>query len=254
MRKQYVIANFKMNKTDAEVEEYLSTLMPLTMGNMSQVVLAVPSVSIKTASEKAKDSGIMIAAQNVEEHDFGAYTGENNAEMIKAVGAGATLVGHSERRSHFGETDEQINKKILSVLKSGLVAIVCIGESVYDNKNGLTEKTIQAQLTACLSSIYANEFNHIVIAYEPVWAIGTGITPTMPEIARSIACIRSVLTNMYDEDIASSVSVVYGGSVSELNAREIAKVPDLDGVLVGNASLSPEKFGKIISCFEKKKK
>ena len=254
MRKKYVIANFKMNKTDKEIEEYLSTLMPLTVGNSSQVILAVPSVSIKSASDKASSSNVLIASQNVDEHDCGAFTGECNAEMIKAVGASATLVGHSERRSHFNESDEQINKKILSALKSGLIAIVCIGESVYDNKNGLTDKTIQAQLTSCLSSIYANEFNHIVIAYEPVWAIGTGVTPTVGEIARSIACIRSVLTSMYNEEIAKSVSIVYGGSVSELNAREIAKVPELDGVLVGFSSLIPEKFGKIISCFEKKKK
>lgn len=253
MRKKYVIANFKMNKLDSEIEEYLSTIMPLTMGDATQVVLAVPSVSIKTASEKAKDSGIIICAQNVDEHDFGAYTGEVNPEMIKAVGAMATLVGHSERRSQFEETDEKINKKILSVLKSGLIAIVCVGESIYDKKNNLTEKTLQAQLTSCLSSIYANEFNHIVIAYEPVWAIGTGVTPTVDEIEKSISCIRSVLTNMYDENIANSVSIVYGGSVSELNIREIAKVPNLDGVLVGASSLIPEKFGKIVANIEKKK-
>lgn len=253
MRKRYVIANFKMNKLDNEVEEYLSTLIPLAVSDSTQVVLAVPSVSIKTASTKCKDTGIIIGAQNVCEHDFGAYTGEVNAEMVKAVGAGATLIGHSERRANFGETDEQVNKKILSALKSGLVTILCVGETIYDKKNGLTLKSIKSQLIACLKSIYANEFNHIVIAYEPMWAIGTGITPTNQEIDQSVKCIREVLKDIYDEKIAESVSIVYGGSVSDLNIREIIKISSLDGVLVGGASLVPEKFGKIIAGFEKKK-
>ncbi len=253
MRKKYVIANFKMNKLDSEIEEYLSTLIPLTVAGTSQIVLAVPSVSIKTASTKCKDTNIMISAQNVSEHDFGSYTGENNAEMIKAVGASATLVGHSERRGGYGENDDIANKKILCALKSGLVSILCIGETIFDRKNNLTEKAIKSQLTSCLKSIYANEFNHIVIAYEPVWAIGTGVTPTNQEIEQSIKCIRSVLTDIYDEDIANSVSIVYGGSVTDLNIRELVKISSLDGVLVGGASLSCEKFSKIISIFEKKK-
>ena len=252
--KKYVIANFKMNKVDGDISKYLSTLIPLTSGVDSQIILAVPSVSIKTAVSKAGKSGIMIAAQNLNENNFGSFTGEINGEMISGVGAGAVLIGHSERRTQFGESDELVNKKLLAAMKTGLVSILCIGETIFDKTNGLTEKTLTSQLTACLKSLYANELSHLVIAYEPVWAIGTGVTPTNDEISKAIKFIRGILKNMYDEKIAADVSIVYGGSITDYNIKEIAKIPNVDGVLVGGASLSPEKFGIIVNTFDSARK
>jgi triosephosphate isomerase len=252
MRKKYVIANFKMNKTDEEVLNYLSTLVPIVVSSSSQVVLAVPYVSIKTAVEKVKGKNILIAGQNLNENDFGAFTGEVNGEMLAGVGAESVVVGHSERRGMFGETNEVINKKIFKALKNSLICIFCVGETLYERKNQLTSQVLQNEISQGLKGLYANELNHIVIAYEPIWAIGTGIVPTENEVVETVKMIRNILTDMYDDKISGDVSVLYGGSVNELNAKKIAHLEGVDGVLVGGASLVPEKFGKIVSAFEKK--
>lgn len=254
MRKKYVIANFKMNKLDSEVDGYMSTLLPLVVGAKCEVMLAVPNVSIKTAAEKAKGSNVVIAGQNLNENNFGAFTGEVNAEMLAGVGAGACIVGHSERRNLFGETNELANKKVLKALKSGLVCVLCIGETLYDRKNNLVDAVLQSQISDCLAGLYANELKNIVIAYEPIWAIGSGSILQPGDIQEAVKHIRSVLAHVYDEQIADSVSILYGGSVSDLNAKEISKISGIDGVLVGGASLVPEKFGKIVSVFSNLKK
>ena len=253
MAQKIVIANFKMNKVDEEVSNYLSTLIPATANTKAQIVLAVPSVSIKTASTKCDGTSIMIAGQNVNSNAFGAFTGEVNSEMLKSVGAKAVLVGHSERRIKFDETDEQINKKIMSALRNGLICIFCIGETLFERKNNLTAEVISKQLRSGLKSIYANELKNIVIAYEPVWSIGTGVLPQKEQIADAIKQIKTELAQMYDEQIAKDVSVVYGGSVTETNCKEISKISQLGGVLVGGTSLVPEKFAKIVACFESKR-
>ncbi len=250
MPKKYVIANFKMNKTDSEVAKYIDEFKPLIEKSSCQIVLSVPYVSIKTAVEKVSDSNITIAGQNLNENDFGAFTGEVNAEMLTAVGAQACIVGHSERRSKFNETDELINKKIMKGLRDGLICVLCIGETLFDKKNQKTEQVLKQQITKCLNSIYANELNHIVIAYEPVWAIGTGISATTDEIAQAISLIRKMLSNLYDADIASKVAIVYGGSINEENIKDIARLDDVDGVLVGGASLDPMSFSKIVLAFD----
>ena len=254
MRKKYVIANFKMNKIDSEVDGYMSTIIPLVVGAKCEVMLAVPNVSIKTAVERAKDSNIVIAGQNLNENNFGAYTGEVNAEMLAGVGAGACIVGHSERRNYYGETNDLANKKVLKALKSGLVCVLCIGETLYDRKNNLVDQVLQSQIADCLSGLYANELKNIVIAYEPIWAIGSGSILEPVDIEDAMKHIRKVLANIYDEEIANSVSVLYGGSVTDSNAKEISKIAGVDGVLVGGASLVPEKFGKIVSVFSNLKK
>ena len=252
MRNKYAMANFKMNKTDAEVEEYLKVLVPAVEGKETKIILGVPFTSLKTAVEKTKKSNIMIAAQNMNENEKGAYTGEVSADMIANLGVDAVIIGHSERRSIYNETDEVINKKILRALKSGLVCVFCIGETMYERKNQLTEQVLQRQITEGLKSIYANELKNIIIAYEPVWAIGTGVTAMDVEIIETLKVVRNVLTSMYDEEIAKDVMVTYGGSVNENNCKEIAKLEGVDGALVGGASLVPEKFLKIIEAFKPK--
>ncbi len=252
MPKKYVIANFKMNKVDKEVGDYVSQLLPKVEGATSQVVLAVPSVSIKTAVKKAKDSKVVISAQNINENTFGAFTGEINAEMVVGVGAGAVIVGHSERRNLFKETDETINKKIQSALKAGLMCVFCFGERAYDKKNNLTQETLTNQITGALNNIYGNELSHIVFAYEPIWAIGTGDVATNAEIEKTIKFIRKVISNLYDENVARETSIVYGGSVNEKNIKDLTKIADLDGVLVGGASLDSGKFSTIVDAFDKK--
>ena len=252
MRNKYAMANFKMNKTDAEVEEYLKVLVPAVEGKETKIVLGVPFTSLKTAVEKTKKSEIMIAAQNMNENEKGAYTGEVSADMLSNLGVDAVIIGHSERRSIYNETNEVVNKKILRALKSGLISIFCIGETMYERKNQLTEQVLQKQITEGLKSVYANELKNIIIAYEPVWAIGTGVTPMDVEIIETLKVIRKVLASMYDEAIAEEVVVTYGGSVNDTNCKEMAKLEGVDGALVGGASLVPEKFLKIIEAFKPK--
>jgi len=253
MKNKYAMANFKMNKTDEEVKEYLNTFNPLVKGKDVQIVLGVPFTSLKTAVEMTRDSGVLIAAENMSEHEKGAFTGEVSADMLKGVGVDAVIIGHSERRSLYNETNETVNKKILRALKSGLFCVFCIGETLYERKNQLTETVLQKQLTEGLKSIYANELKNIVIAYEPVWAIGTGVTPMDVEIIETLKVVRKVLTSMYDENIAEDVVITYGGSVNDVNSKEIAKLEGVDGVLVGGASLDAQKFNKIVDAFVTKK-
>lgn len=254
MPKKYVIANFKMNKVDKEVKTYIEQLLPKVEDVASQVVLAVPSVSIKTAVKEAKGSGVNIASQNINENGFGAFTGEVNAEMVSSVGASAVIIGHSERRSYFNETDAIVNKKIQKALKAGLMCVFCFGESVYDKKNNLTESALTTQITGALNNIYGNELGHIVFAYEPVWAIGTGVVATNAVIEKTLKLIRKIICNLYDEKVANEVSIVYGGSVNENNIKDIAKIANLNGVLVGGASLDPVKFSMIAEAFGKNQK
>ncbi len=252
MRNKYVMANFKMNKSDSEVEEYLKTFLPLVEGNETKIILSIPFTSLKTAIEKTKKSNVMIAAQNMNENEKGAYTGEVSADMLSGLGVDAVIVGHSERRSNFNETDELVNKKILRGLKSGLICIFCVGETMYERKNQMTEQVLVRQITEGLKSVYANELKNIIIAYEPVWAIGTGVTPMDVEIVETVKVIRNILTSMYDEKIAKDVIITYGGSINEVNCKEIGKFEGLDGALIGGASLMPEKFAKIVSAFKPK--
>ena len=252
MRNKYAMANFKMNKTDDEVKSYLEEFLPLVEKCGAKIVLGVPYTSVLTASKIVKNK-VLIAAQNMNENEKGSYTGEVSADMLTNVGAHAVILGHSERRSHYDESDELVNKKILTALKAGLVCVFCIGETLYDRKNQLTGEVLKRQLTEGLKSIYANELKNIIIAYEPVWAIGTGVTPMDVEIIETLKLVRRVLADMYDEKIAKDVTVCYGGSVNENNCKEISKLEGVDGVLVGGASLEAKKFAKIVEAFEPKK-
>ena len=253
MRNKYAMANFKMNKTDEEVKAYLEELLPLVEKSNAKIVLGVPYTSLLTASKIAKKKGIVVAAENMNENEKGAYTGEISADMIVGTGAQAVILGHSERRSIYNETDEVVNKKILKALKAGLICVFCIGETLYERKNQLTEEVLKRQITEGLKSIYGNEIKNIIIAYEPVWAIGTGVTPMDVEIIETLKLIRRVIAGIYDENIAKEIMVSYGGSVNENNCKEIAKLEGVDGALVGGASLDAKKFAKIVDAFEPKK-
>lgn len=252
MNDKYVMANFKMNKTDFEVEEYLKTFLPLVENTETKVILGVPFTSLKTSVKLCHKSGVLVSAQNMNENEKGAYTGEVSADMLSNLEVDAVIVGHSERRNSFNETDELINKKILRGLKSGLICIFCVGETMYERKNQMTEQVLVRQITEGLKSVYANELKNIIVAYEPVWAIGTGVTPMDVEVVETVKLIRNILTSMYDEEIAKEVVVTYGGSVNEVNCKEIAKFEGVDGALVGGASLIPEKFAKIVGAFKPK--
>lgn len=254
MKNKYVMANFKMNKTDDEVKTYLEAFLPLVEKSNAKVILGVPYTSLLTASKIAKDKRVLVAAQNMNENETGAYTGEISADMIVGTGAQAVILGHSERRNMFNETDEVVNKKILKALKAGLVCVFCIGETLYERKNQLTEEVLRRQLTEGLKSIYGNELKNIVIAYEPVWAIGTGATPMDVEIIETLKLVRRVVADIYDESIANDVVVCYGGSVNENNCKEISRLEGVDGVLVGGASLDVKKFSKIVDVFQTKKR
>jgi len=253
MNDKYVMANFKMNKTDSEIQEYFKVLVPATTESETKIVVGVPFTSLKTARELTKDSNVMIVAENMNENEKGAFTGEVSADMLSDLNIDGVIIGHSERRNLYLETNEVINKKILRALKSNLISIFCIGETLYERKNQLTEEVLQKQINEGLKGIYANELKNIIIAYEPVWAIGTGVVPMDVEIIETLKLIRSILASMYDEEIAKSVIVTYGGSVNDENCKDISKLEGVDGALVGGASLKPEKFIKIINAFKPKK-
>ncbi len=251
MNKKTVIANFKMNKTNTETKQYLEELISMVDGIDANIGVVPSYICVKEAADMTKDTNIMIGAQNMNENDSGAYTGEVSATMLKDAGAKIVILGHSERRSIYRETDELINKKLLKALQVNLVSVLCIGESLIERNNDQTSQVLDNQLSLDLKGVYANEFNNIIIAYEPVWAIGTGKVPTNEQIKDAMATIRATLARLYSEELAEKTIILYGGSVNEKNAKEIAGIAGVDGSLVGGASLDTGKFTTIINSFAK---
>lgn len=252
MNKKTIIANFKMNKTDKQVSQYFNELIP-QVKDIDAIIGVAPSfVSIKTAVKKVKDTNILVGAQNMNENDSGAYTGEVSPQMLNEIGVKIVLLGHSERRNIFRETDEIVNKKLLKALKVNLISVLCIGETLTERNNNKTEQVLNKQLSVALNGVYQNEFKNIIIAYEPVWAIGTGKVPTKEQICDAMKSIRKTLADLYSKDLAEKVTILYGGSVNENNAKEIANIKGVDGTLVGGASLDANKFASIINAFIKK--
>ena len=249
MRKKYVIANFKMNKVDSEIDGYLSTLLPLISNANCEVGLAVPSVSIKTTVQRVKGSNIIVAGQNLNENNFGAYTGEINAEMIADVGAGACIVGHSERRKYFNETNQDVAEKVNKLLEADINPIVCVGESLEQREAGTHFELIRSQVSEGLFHLDCEQIKRTVIAYEPVWAIGTGKTATKEQAQEVHAFIRAMLAEKYSDDVAQEVSILYGRSCNAKNARELFAQTDVDGGLIGGASLKAADFIEIARSF-----
>ena len=249
MNKKTVIANFKMNKTNAEVKEYIKVFKKLVKGKDANIGICVPYTDLALAAKLTKKTGILVGAQNMNENDKGAYTGEVSSAMLKDIGVYATLIGHSERRSYYNETNEAVNKKVAKALAEGIRPIVCIGENLDERNNGKTNAVLKKQIKEGFKDIEADDFKDVIIAYEPVWAIGTGVVPTNKQIVDAMASIRKTIAGIYSAEVAEATIIQYGGSVNEKNAAEIASLKGVDGALVGGAGLDPNKFNAIIDGF-----
>ena len=245
MRIPLLAANWKMYKTPTEAQAFVSAFLKSPLPGNAEVALFPPSIDLTATIEAAKGSALKIGAQNIYFADEGAFTGEISAPMVIAAGGTHLLIGHSERRQYFGETDELVNKKLHTALRHRLIPIVCVGEHLDQRENGETEAVLRRQTSRALDNIDAAQAAPIVIAYEPVWAIGTGRTAT-PEIAQEAhAIIRNEVAQLLGKPAADAMRILYGGSVKPDNAAQLCKQPDIDGALVGGASLDPASFAKI---------
>lgn len=247
MRRKIVAGNWKMNKTNAEAVKTLTELKEAIAGVEGVgVVIGVPFIALADAVKAVEGSQIEIAAQNMNPNESGAYTGEVSPLMLNAVGVKYVILGHSERREYYGETNEFVNAKVKSALKHNLTPILCVGETLEDREANRTEAVVEDHVRGGLEGLTAEEAAKTVIAYEPVWAIGTGKTAS-PEQAQEVhAFIRNLLTNMYNAETAEAITVQYGGSMNPGNAQELMAKADIDGGLVGGASLEAESFAKVV--------
>ena len=246
-RKTIIAGNWKMNKTLSEMKAYVEEIRPIMpKGKWCDVVLCVPFVNIPAAVRAFKDCHIAIGAQNCHYENSGAYTGEVTAEMLKEVGAKYVIIGHSERRQYYNETDLTVNKKVHAALNAGLQPIVCVGESLDQREAGTTMELIAYQVKAALAGVPAEKMRRVVIAYEPLWAIGTGKTATAEQAGEVCEEIRAVVRKLYGARIARAVTIQYGGSMNAKNAEELLAQPDVDGGLIGGA-LKPVDFVAIIN-------
>jgi len=243
MRRPIIAGNWKMYKKDYEAVDFVKNLKPLVSEVNDRTIVICPSfVNLAKVCSETSDSNIALGAQDLYWEDEGAFTGEVSAPMLSAVGCTYTIIGHSERRQFFGETNQTVNKKILSALKYKLFAIVCVGESLEEREKGITFQIIEKQIKEGFTGLAKNDWEYIVIAYEPVWAIGTGKTATTQQAQEVHAFIRGLLP----AEVAQQVRILYGGSIKPENIKELMAQPDIDGGLVGGASLKVESFAKII--------
>ncbi len=247
VRKAVIAGNWKMNKTPAEAKELITAIAPLVKDAGCDVVACVPYVDIATAIEAAKGTNIKIGAENCHWAVSGAFTGEISAEMLKACGVEYVITGHSERRTYFGDTDVTVQKRTRAALDAGLTVIVCVGEYLEQREQGITDELVAMQTKIALGGVTEEELKRIIIAYEPVWAIGTGKTATGEQAAEVCGFIRATIRAMYGARIARSVTIQYGGSMNPANAAELLGHEDIDGGLIGGASLDAGKFMDIVN-------
>ena len=246
MRKKIIAGNWKMNNDAGQSSELIAALLQKLPQTKAEVIIAPSFVNLALAVEKTKGSPIVVAAQNMHFAEKGAFTGEVSASMLEAIGVRTTILGHSERREYFNETDESLAKKVDTALAHQFRIIFCIGEKLAERKAEKHFEVVQRQIEKALFHLPKDAWKHIVLAYEPVWAIGTGKTAT-PEQAQEVhAFIRGLLTDLYGKEVAENVTVQYGGSMNDGNAADLIAQTDIDGGLVGGASLIPEKFAVII--------
>ncbi len=246
-RKTIIAGNWKMNKTLGETRAFADAFKTMLPRNKTcDVVLCVPFVNLQTAIRCFKDCRVAIGAENVHYEESGAYTGEVSPAMLRELGVKYVIIGHSERRQYYNETDVTVNKKVHAALKAELKPIVCVGESLEQREMGVTMELIELQVKSALSGVAAEDMRHIVFAYEPLWAIGTGKTATAEQAGEVCAGIRACIRKLYGARVARSVTIQYGGSMNGGNAAELLAQSDVDGGLIGGASLDPEKFLKII--------
>ena len=242
-RKTIIAGNWKMNKTASETKKFAEELKALLpKAKWCDIVVCVPSVDIAAAIKGFKDARVSVGAQNVFYEKNGAYTGEVSADMLKDLGVKYVIIGHSERRQYFGETDLTVNRKVLSALEAGLHPIICVGETLEQRELGITMELIALQVKSALAGVPAEKLRKCVIAYEPVWAIGTGKTPTPEDVEEVHAAVRKVLAKKLGKGVANKMRILYGGSVKPSNAKEFLSLPDVDGALIGGASLKAQDF------------
>lgn len=246
MRRKIVAGNWKMNKTPSEAVALVETLKPLVKSEEVDVVFCVPAIDIIPVVEVCKGTNIAVGAENMYFEESGAYTGEVSPAMLVDAGVNYVIIGHSERREYFAETDETVNKKVIKALEHGLIPIVCCGESLKQREQGITIDFVRQQIKIALMDLSAEDVKNLVIAYEPIWAIGTGKVATTAQAQEVCAAIRACIKELYGEEVANSVRIQYGGSVNASNAAELFAQSDIDGGLVGGASLK-EEFGKIVN-------
>lgn len=246
MRKKIIAGNWKMNKTPSEAVALINELKPLVASDEVDVVFCVPAISIIPAMEAAKGSNISIGAENMYFEESGAYTGEIAPNMLTDVGVKYVIIGHSERREYFAETDITVNKKVLKAFEHGITPIICCGETLTQREQGITIDWIRQQIKIAFLNVTADQAKSSVIAYEPIWAIGTGKVATSAQAQEVCAAIRQCIAEIYDESTAAAIRIQYGGSVTADSAAELFTQPDIDGGLVGGASLKPD-FGKIVN-------
>ena len=246
-RRTVIAGNWKMNFTPAEATAFINEIKPMVAGKDNcDIIFCAPYITIPAAMEAAKGSNIVIGAENVHFAAKGAYTGEISAEMLKAIGVDTVIIGHSERRQYFGETDETVNLRTKAALAAGLRVILCMGEVKEQRVAGITNEVCAMQIKLDLAGVSAEDMKKVVIAYEPVWAIGTGLTATPEQAEETCAAIRRVLVELYGEEVAEATTIQYGGSMNEGNAAELLAKPNVDGGLIGGASLVAKKFTAIV--------
>ena len=247
MRRKVIAGNWKMNMLPDETIRFIDELTPIVKNTENEVILCVPYTDLFYALLAAQNTNIKIGAQNMHWEENGAYTGEISGKMLKAINADYVIIGHSERREYFAETDETVNKKLKSAFKYGLKPILCVGETLNQREEGMANDVVNTQIEKDLQGLEPNQVQNTIIAYEPIWAIGTGKTATSEDANNMIKNIREKISNMYGQNIANGVIIQYGGSVKSANAKELFSMSDIDGGLVGGASLKAEEFSKIVN-------
>lgn len=245
--KKFIVANWKMNKTLSEAEEFLKRFIALNKNIDIDIAICPPFVCLEKVLRICKESKIKIGAQNCHFEKSGAFTGEISANMLASIGAEYVILGHSERRNYFYETDETVNKKVKTVLENKLKPIICVGETLSEREKGKEKEKIKTQIGLALRGISLEKISEIVVAYEPIWAIGTGKTVSIEECKEIFRFIKDYLVSEYGLEETENIRLLYGGSMNEKNAKEILSVPNVDGGLVGGASLDPFKFTDIIN-------
>ena len=245
-RKAIIAGNWKMNKTASEAAVLVDELVPAVQDAGCEVVICTPYTDLVTAVEKTKGTNIHVGAENVHFEKSGAFTGEISADMLVDLGVEYVIVGHSERRQYFAETDQTVNKRALAALNAGLKVIICVGESLQQREEGVTEELVRMQTKIALRDVTAEQMANVVIAYEPIWAIGTGMTATADDAQEVCHAVREALVELFGAEMADGIRVLYGGSAKPGNIAELVAKPDVDGALVGGASLKAADFSEMV--------
>ncbi|MDO4547813.1 MAG: triose-phosphate isomerase [Clostridia bacterium] len=247
MRKPIIAGNWKMNKTPEEAAVLVKDLIPLVADAKCDVVVCPPAVCLSAVKSVVEGTNVRLGAQNVHFAEKGAFTGELSCDMLKAVGCEYVIIGHSERRQFFGETDKSVNKRTVAAVKAGLIPIICVGEMKDEREDGYTDAIVAYQTLMALTGLTPDEIKNVVVAYEPVWAIGTGLTATDEQANETIGVIRKAIEGRYGKDVADAVRIQYGGSMKGSNVKGLMSQPEIDGGLIGGASLKAADFAQVVN-------